>query len=289
MRRIIYRKDRQMSESFITASFLSLSGGLQDAYTYILRGHVFANAQTGNIVLLAQCVCNADWEQSVHYTVPLLFFALGIAASELLRQRFKRARRMHWRQLVLAAEMALLFFVGFMPTSMNILANAMVSFACAMQVQAFRKVDGFAYASTMCIGDLRSGVESLCAWHKTHNEKLLRKAARYFGIIVMFAIGAGMGGQLVAVMGPRAVWVSCVLLLVSFALMFIREEIDEHEAARRESDAVLVDIRDIADMLADFGHHVEADVLGHIETRLHGSGEAGPTRQDDEAGRPSHK
>ena len=42
---------KQMSESFLTAAFLSLSGGLQDAYTYIYRGHVFANAQTGNIVL----------------------------------------------------------------------------------------------------------------------------------------------------------------------------------------------------------------------------------------------
>ena len=35
---------RQMSESFITAAFLSVSGGLQDAYTYIFRGKVFANA-----------------------------------------------------------------------------------------------------------------------------------------------------------------------------------------------------------------------------------------------------
>ena len=42
----------QMSESFLTAVFLSLSGGLQDAYTYLFRGKVFANAQTGNILLV---------------------------------------------------------------------------------------------------------------------------------------------------------------------------------------------------------------------------------------------
>ena len=41
----------QMSESFLTAVFLSLSGGLQDAYTYLFRGKVFANAQTGNIAV----------------------------------------------------------------------------------------------------------------------------------------------------------------------------------------------------------------------------------------------
>ena len=33
----------QMSESLLTASFIILSGGLQDAYTYLCRGKVFAN------------------------------------------------------------------------------------------------------------------------------------------------------------------------------------------------------------------------------------------------------
>ena len=41
----------QMSESFLTAVFLSLSGGLQDAYTYLFRGKVFANAQTGTTMV----------------------------------------------------------------------------------------------------------------------------------------------------------------------------------------------------------------------------------------------
>ncbi len=42
-----------MSDSMLTAFFIILSGGLQDAYTYCCRGKVFANAQTGNIVLLS--------------------------------------------------------------------------------------------------------------------------------------------------------------------------------------------------------------------------------------------
>ena len=32
-----------MSESFLIAGILSISGGLQDAYTYMYRGKVFAN------------------------------------------------------------------------------------------------------------------------------------------------------------------------------------------------------------------------------------------------------
>ena len=44
---------RQMSDAFATAIFIILSGGLQDAYRYCCRGGVFANAQTGNIVMFS--------------------------------------------------------------------------------------------------------------------------------------------------------------------------------------------------------------------------------------------
>ena len=58
-----YCSKKQMSESFLTAAFLSVSGGLQDMYTYISRGHVFANAQTGNIVLLSQHIFAENWAE----------------------------------------------------------------------------------------------------------------------------------------------------------------------------------------------------------------------------------
>ncbi len=68
----------QMSEAFITALFLSVSGGLQDAYTYLYRGKVFANAQTGNIVLMAVKLFAGKWGEALRYLIPLCAFALGI-------------------------------------------------------------------------------------------------------------------------------------------------------------------------------------------------------------------
>lgn len=47
------RPHGQMSDSFLMSAFIILSGGLQDAYTYCCRDKVFANAQTGNIVLMS--------------------------------------------------------------------------------------------------------------------------------------------------------------------------------------------------------------------------------------------
>ena len=78
----------QMSESFLTAVFLSLSGGLQDAYTYLFRGKVFANAQTGNIVLLSSNIMDGQWDRVLHYLVPLCAFALGVLVAEKMRESF---------------------------------------------------------------------------------------------------------------------------------------------------------------------------------------------------------
>lgn len=215
---------KQMSESFLTAAFLSLSGGLQDAYTYIYRGHVFANAQTGNIVLLSQSIAERNWTQTLEYLIPLSFFAFGIAAAELLRFRYQSTTRIHWRQLVLLFEIAILFAVGFMPETCDLIANGIVSFACAMQVQTFRKVKGYSFASTMCIGNLRSCMESLCVYARTRDKHVLHKSACYLGIILMFAVGAGVGGHCIALFGMRTIWFSCLLLLISFLIMFIKEE-----------------------------------------------------------------
>lgn len=219
----------QMSESFLIAGILSISGGLQDAYTYMYRGKVFANAQTGNIVLLAQNLVDRNWSVALRYFSPLLFFALGVAAAECIHMRYQKAQRIHWRQLVLAIEILLLFAVGFFPNEMDLLANAMVSFACAMQVQAFRKVNGYAFASTMCIGNLRSGTAALSVYFRERKSKQLEQAMYYFGIIFMFALGAGIGGNLSIRYGTRIIWVSCGFLMISFLLMFVEKYKHFHE------------------------------------------------------------
>ena len=217
----------QMSEAFCTAMFLSVSGGLQDVYTYLYRGKVFANAQTGNIVLCSVKLFEGDWSAVLHYLVPLCFFALGVFTAELLRQKFQQMQRLHWRQLVVLCEIVMLFVVGFFPQEWNLMANALVSFACAMQVQTFRKVNGYAFASTMCIGNMRSGMDSLCSWVLNRNPAALKKSLYYWGIILLFALGAGLGSLALDLCGAKAIWLSCLLLAVSFCLMFLKEDVEE--------------------------------------------------------------
>ena len=221
------RKKGQMSESNAVMIALTLSGGLQDAYSYFVRGKVFANAQTGNLVLMSARLGDGDIKAALKYLLPIFAFALGILVSEQLMGRLKKATKIHWRQAVLLIEIILLFAVGILPVSdrANLFANALTSFSCAMQVQAFRKVKGHAYASTMCIGNIRSAMETLSAYIRTGDSDLLKKSLHYVFVICVFVTGAGVGYVLSKSFGAGIIWTSCILLTSAFALMFKKEEI----------------------------------------------------------------
>ena len=209
----------QTSETFVLSAILAMSGGFQDAYTYNVRKEVFSNAQTGNIVLMSQHIMMGELMKGLSYLFPVVAFALGVLVAERIGHRYKGAKRIHWRQIIVAIEIVVLLAVGFIPERYDMLATMLVSFSCSMQVQAFRKVNGYGYASTMCIGNLRSGTESLSIYLREKQHGALKKAAHYYGIIFIFAIGAGIGGICSLHIGIRAIWISSILLAMVCAMM----------------------------------------------------------------------
>ena len=257
----------QMSDKFRAAVFIILSGGFQDAYTYFTRDEVFSNAQTGNVVLMSQNFMTGQWGDGLRYLFPILAFAIGVVAAERIQSTFKYAKKLHWRQMILLIEILILFVVGFMPGELDMLATVLVSFSCAMQVQAFRKVNGYAFASTMCIGNLRSGMESLCAYGKTKDKKILRKSGNYFGIIFLFAVGAALGGHMIGYIGARTFWISCIILLISFLCMFIKEEKKEHPEIVQEEREIRENLQNIRKEAKDVEHILEDDIRSQIEKK----------------------
>ena len=216
------RHKMQTSDSFLLSALLSFSGGLQDAYTYNVRGKVFANAQTGNVVMMSQNIMSGNIVNGMHYMLPLLSFALGIFTAERIEYSFKEKSNIHWRQIVVLLEIIVVTVVGIVPLDFNMAANILVSFSCAMQVQTFRKVHGYGYASTMCIGNLRNGTESFSKYLRSKEKQDLNKALHFFGIILIFAIGAGVGGLVSNVMQIKTIWISVFILLITDLMMIRR-------------------------------------------------------------------
>lgn len=59
---------KQMSESIKLGVILAIAGGFMDAYSYMCRGKVFANAQTGNILLLGINISERNWQDG-HFII----------------------------------------------------------------------------------------------------------------------------------------------------------------------------------------------------------------------------
>lgn len=215
------QKRIQQSETFAVAALLAIAGGFLDAYTYLCRGGVFANAQTGNMVLLALRLAEGRWQDAKSYLIPVLAFSVGVLVAEGIKTHQGNAGRLHWRHTVLAVEIAALTVSSFLPRGgWNSVVNVLVSFVCAMQVESFRKVRGNPFASTMCTGNLRSGTDALYYGVLRHDRALLEKSGCYFGIIACFIGGAALGGLLSGYAPQRAVLLAAALQLVAFFLMF---------------------------------------------------------------------
>ncbi len=217
---------RQMSDSLLVGILLTLGGGFLDAYTYLMRGEVFANAQTGNIVLLGIHLMRGEWMQTVYYLIPILSFVAGVWLVHVIRGRMeRRTNGLHWRQGVILLELVLIAIVGFLPQSCNMLANLLVSFTCAMQVEGFRRVHDVTCATTMCTGNLRSATELLWKYRQTGDPEMKRRSLYYYGIDVIFVVGAMAGVVAVRFLAQHAAFFVCALQGAAFAVMFIQEDI----------------------------------------------------------------
>ena len=216
----------QQSESFGLALLLTLAGGFLDTYTYICRDRVFANAQTGNIACLAIALAQQEWLKAVRYLIPIVSFVLGVTLAIHMRAWFRKNPSLHWRQAVVLLEVVLLLAVGLIPAGDigNMTANVIVSFTCAIQVETFRKFNGNAFASTMCTGNLRSATEKMNEYFRTRSPEARQKSAWYFGIDVMFLVGAVFGAVFTKMLGIRAVWLCCAMLFGAFLVMIPRPE-----------------------------------------------------------------
>ena len=211
----------QMSEAYSLGALLTVGGGFLDAYTYFTRGGVFSNAQTGNLVLLAIRLAQGDLTALPHYLPPILAFALGVVAAELVRDRFRASHALHWRQAVVALEALILLVTAFLPQGpWDAAVNAAVSFVCAMQVEAFRKIRGNALATTMCTGNLRSGTELLYHGLRGRDPVSLKRSFQYYGIILCFLLGGALGVWATGLLAEQAILLCCGLLAVIFLAMF---------------------------------------------------------------------
>lgn len=212
-------KEQKLFRRYGVSLALATVGGFLEAYTYVTRDGVFANAQTGNIARMGLNLAQGNILLTLRYLIPVIAFMAGVTLSLQLRRL-----RQDWERIILLLEIALLFLVGLIPTgNLNMLATVTVSFVCALQVESFRKFGENAFASTMCTGNLRIATEHLNRYFADKSRTELITALQYYGIDLVFACAVLVGYWVTSAFGVRAAWFP-ILIPAALLILLRREE-----------------------------------------------------------------
>jgi uncharacterized membrane protein YoaK (UPF0700 family) len=207
------------SESVELGILLAIVGGFLDAYTFVGRGGVFANAQTGNVVLMGIEAATGEWGQAVLHAVPILAFMVGVVVAEMIKKPSMCLFMQDSERAVLILETIVLFIVGFIPyTSPSIIVTVAISFVSSVQISSFRKLVGSTYSTTMVTGNLRSATQEAYIAFTKKDDKSARRTIRYSTINLSFLSGAILGGLLTSFIGVKAVWIPVIVLIFSIIL-----------------------------------------------------------------------
>lgn len=207
------------SNSIYLGILLAIVGGFLDAYTFISRDGVFANAQTGNIVLFAVRAANREWGLSLLYIPPIFAFVLGVLISEIVKIPHLRQLLYSYRRSILILECILLIIVGFLPSSVpNIIVTVCIAFVSSLQISTFNKLDKWAYNSTIATGNLRTATQAAYYAYVENNQEAKRKFKEFLLIILSFLFGALTGTFSTTYIGDKSIWIPSGILLIALVM-----------------------------------------------------------------------
>ncbi len=217
-------ENRQIAhESLRVGVILSAVGGILEAHSFLFRDGVFANAQTGNIALMALSILNSNFENSLKYTLPIVAFIAGVALAELIKNFAPTRKNFNWALGILMVEIAVLFLIGFIPKNcLNNVVTISISFVCSLQISGFKRLRGLPYSTTMCTGDLKSASANMtnAVINKDKNAAII--GLRYVLIVSSFFTGVLAGGVMTSLIGKHTLWTCSVLLALACVCIIIK-------------------------------------------------------------------
>src|SRR5580700_8241997 len=214
---------RSLTGMFAIASLFAIVGGFLDAYSYLARGHVFANAQTGNVVLFGVRAAAGNWTSAWKTLPPILAFMCGVAVARLLRVRAQEQTlraTLICQALELVVLLVLGFFGRFVPDFCSVL---LIAFSAALQNTSFSNIGPWQFNSAMTTSNLRNAVSGWVQLALGEKDPKLRGQAIVGAMIFLcFAAGALLGGVCTLRL-PAYPLLPAVVLAAAGTLLTMRE------------------------------------------------------------------
>ena len=193
-----------------------------DAFSYIAQ-HVFANAQTGNVVFFAVYASGGDWSRALRHLPPIAAFVLGVAAARLLgvepvKHTFRATLTCQAIEVVVLVLLSL--FDARIPSGCVV---PLISFVAALQNTSLSALGPWSINNAMTTGNIRNATSGLVLWFVGHDKPKNRGMAIVAGsAIVSFLMGALFGGLYTRRHQNHAL-MPCVLIALAGLLLTWRQ------------------------------------------------------------------
>ncbi|WP_317447141.1 YoaK family protein [Streptomyces collinus] len=206
-------------DTLAVGTLLATVGGYLDAYTFV-RHRVFANLQSGNVLLFCVEATARHWHRAVLLLIPVAAFGVGVLLVEVLGlPRVLRLVRRPLR-LVLTLQILLLAGIAAVPDDAPAqVTTVTVSFVAALQFSTFTSLRDAPYTTLAESGNLQKGIVAAHRWLSDREPAAARRAGQYALVIGAFVVGAVLGAVITRLVGAPAVGVASGLLAAVLALL----------------------------------------------------------------------
>lgn len=208
------------------ALLLTLTNGFMDAHTYFVRGGVFANVQTGNVIFFAIDVSERKVGLAMAHVWPILAFMVGIAlAAHIKSGRAEQvlAYPLRWTMTV---QVVALVVIGFVPVTVDhSYVTVPIAFLSALQMGLFRNIGDLAYLPVATTGNLMRLIESGYDGFVERRPEACHAAGVYGTLITAFTGGALIGAFASRAWSAHAIWLAAATLAVTLVLFIVDERV----------------------------------------------------------------
>ena len=218
----LHREFYLTCEKYFIFELLTIAAGMMGLYTYNLRGGVFSNAQTGNIVKMSMAIGSGEFKEGFYYFIPFMAYILGTILSEILPEKVRHTHFIRWDTMLVGIEIFVLFLIGLMPFSWpNQIAQVLINFLCSMQFNTFRQAEGVPMATTFVTNHVRQIGISIARIIRHHEQEAeaRQKAIKHLRIISAFFTGGMVMTFASRFFAEKSIWLAIIPLSLCFIFL----------------------------------------------------------------------
>ncbi len=214
---------QSVSGLLVIGCLFSVIGGYMDAFSYLAHGHVFANAQTGNVLFFSLYASGGEWAQAMRHLPPIAAFMLGVIVARLIGTHLQKHS---FRATLWCQGIELLILAGLAVSAASLPNDwivPIISLVAALQNTSLSAVGPWTFNNAMTTGNIRTATSGLVLWSLGREREKNRGNVIVSGSVFLSFLIGGLGGGLYTRYDVKHALLPCVLLVLVAFLLTLRQ------------------------------------------------------------------